>query len=65
MKDVEVWKEEIEEYLTTHKSFAQFNQKFSKTAIARLEKYFTEQGYSVETRHCSQCSGYDLLIYRG
>lgn len=58
------WRDEIEQYLTTHKSFFQINQKMSNETVHKLETYFVEKGFLVEVRHCSQCSGWDILIQR-
>jgi hypothetical protein len=56
------WSEEIEEYLTTHKSFFQINQKMNKTCATQLERHFREKGFWVEIKKCHQCGGYDVSI---
>jgi hypothetical protein len=62
-KDFTQWRDEIESYLQTHKSFFQINQRISNNIIKQLEQYFSNN-YSTEFRKCSSCGGWDIIITR-
>jgi predicted DNA-binding protein (UPF0278 family) len=62
MKSFTEWREEIDQYLTTHKSFFQINQKMPTSVANQLEKYFTEKGCWVEIKKCHSCGGFDVSI---